>query len=150
MSRAIAQPTCQAGACHFSSSLCEAAATSGEEDPAVPAVGRSEVDVDVDVDVDVNVDVNVDVDVNVVVGPVPPTSSSHSPGGRAGRLPNRCVRPAPMTLPADHDDVAVGKTLVRLEDDGGGKDAAPCHRSADRRRDAQPYLILLIPMLIYN
>ena len=42
----------QAGARHFLLLSCEAAAASGEEDPAVPAVGRSEVDVDVDVDVD--------------------------------------------------------------------------------------------------
>jgi hypothetical protein len=115
---------------------------SGEEDPAVPAVGQLEVDVDVDIDVDVDVD--------VIVGPVPPTSSLRSPGGRAGRSPDRRVRPAPATPPADCDDVAVGKMSGRSDDDGGGKDAAPHHCSADWRRDALPYLILLIPMLIYN
>jgi hypothetical protein len=76
-----------------------------------------------DVDVDVNVDVDVDVD--VVVGPVPPTSSSRSPGGRAGRSPDRRIRPAPATPPADRDDVVVGKTAGRLDDDGGGEDAVP-------------------------
>ena len=82
---------------------------SGEEDPAAPTVGRSEFDVDVD----------------VVVGPVPPTSSSRSPGGRAGRSPDRRVGPAPATPPTDRDDVAVGETSGKSDDDGGGEDAAP-------------------------